>query len=410
MTEFDDCYHSCIENIYEKQFKCFPNPFITEDFILLNSSQTKLSFCNKSENISRIDTKVCDKKCTKSCSQVYHTMSLDNKYYLTNSNSKIKIKFKSSQEFHYKTEVKETFVLYLSDIGGLISLWFGLSVIDLSSLIKSLFGILKNYLLHIKVLHLDKIKLILDRLAIKIRVSLLFDRINAILLRINDFKWHLFFTVITIPILLYQIYELVDSYLQFSTEVSFDIISYRDSDDIIRYNHLPAITVCNDNKFEEILFNNRTKPVLSKAILMDKPVNYLNESNFNLQSTDPFIKDLILFHLNLLTNRYDSDFKNISKPDFKKRYQTLIDFLDVNDRQEFDENIQKFNNKSAFGLNKTNLEITLFKEDFICEFKEENIVLDQVLWQNLTDLPICNSLFPDTKNIVTVWKMFYSFL
>ena len=125
MTQFDDCYHSCIENIYEKQFKCFPNPFITEDFVLLNSSQTKLLFCNKSGNISRIDTKVCDKKCTKSCSQVYHTMSLDNKYYLTNSDSKIKIKFKSSQEFHYKTEIKVSFVLYLSNIGGLISLWFG---------------------------------------------------------------------------------------------------------------------------------------------------------------------------------------------------------------------------------------------------------------------------------------------
>ena len=409
MTEFDDCYHSCIESIYEKQFKCFPNPFITEDFVLLNSSQTKLSFCNKSENISQIDTKVCDKKCTKSCSQVYHTMSLDNKYYLTNSDSKIKIKFKSSQEFHYKTEIKETFVLYLSDIGGLISLWFGLSVIDLSSLIKSLFGKLKIYLMNIKIMHLEKIKLILNRLAIKIRVSLLFERINAIILRIHDFKWHLFFTVITIPILLYQLYELVDSYLQFSTEVSVDIISYRDSDDIIRYNHLPAITVCNDNIFEEILFNNKTRPALTKAILMAKPVNDFNESLFSLKSTDPFIKDQILFHLNLLKSRYmNYDFNNILK--HKHKYQTLIDFLDVNDRQEFDENIQKFNNKSAFGLNKTNLEINLYKKDFYCEINGEYILFDENL-RNTYDSRVIyyHNVFQTTKILSPFGKCFTYF-
>ena len=50
----------------------------------------------------------------------------------------------------------------------------------------------------------------------------------------------------------------MDSYLQFSTEVSVDIISYRDSDNNIALNVLPAITVCNDHIFRELLFNNET--------------------------------------------------------------------------------------------------------------------------------------------------------
>ena len=255
----------CIENIYEKQFKCFPNPFITEDFVLLNSSQTKLSFCNKKENISRIDTKVCDKKCTKSCSQVYHTMSLDNKYYLTNSDSKIKIKFKSSQEFHYKTEIKETFVLYLSSIGGLIGLWLGFAFIDLSSLIQKFLIGVKSYMVKFSKIYLDKIIKVIKLILLNININKYLQHFGKILNYLERFKWKLFLTLVTSPVLVYQIYELVDSYLQFSTEVSVEIISYRDSDNNIRYNVLPAITVCNDNIFEELLFNNRSKPAVLSA-------------------------------------------------------------------------------------------------------------------------------------------------
>ena len=75
-------------------------------------------------------------------------------------------------------------------------------------------------------------------------------------------KWRTVITIMTFPVLLYQIYELVDSYLQFSTEVSVDIISYRDSENNIRYNVLPAISVCNEIIIDEILSDNQTKQYL----------------------------------------------------------------------------------------------------------------------------------------------------
>ena len=388
MTEFDDCYYSCIENIYEKQFKCFPNPFITADFVLLNSSQTKLSFCNKSENISRIDSKVCDKKCTKSCSQVYHTMSLDNKYYLTNSDSKIKIKFKSSQEFHYETEIKETFVLYLSNIGGLIALWFGLSFIDLASLIKVAFGSIKVYIANFSNLHLDRLKQLLNLFAIKINIKLVLNRFNAILLRIQRLKWQMIITVITIPILLYQLYELVDSYLQFSTEVSVELIFYRDSDNNIRYNVLPAITVCTDHIFEELRFNQQLRPALTNAFIMNDDIGKFNNSTFKLKSFNSFNNDLALYYLNFYYHYRGFRFSS----------QLLIDFLDVNDRQELDENMQKYNNISVFGFNRTKHELYVYEDHFFCIIPRESIMLNESLITKITGSPYlglkCQTLSP----------------
>ena len=100
----------------------FSKPFHYRRFVLLNSSQTKLSFCNSTQNETKIDKTICDKMCLKDCSETYYTMSLDNKYYLTKSDSKILIKFKSSQDFTYVSEIKINLVDLFSNIGR--TLWF----------------------------------------------------------------------------------------------------------------------------------------------------------------------------------------------------------------------------------------------------------------------------------------------
>ena len=48
----------------------------------------------------------------------------------------IRIEFKISQEFHYNSDKKYSFVDFMSNIGGLIGLWFGMSFIDTSALIR----------------------------------------------------------------------------------------------------------------------------------------------------------------------------------------------------------------------------------------------------------------------------------
>ena len=62
----------------------------------------------------------------------------------------------------------------------------------------------------------------------------------------------------------------MDSYLQYSTEVSVEIISYRDSDNV-----LPAITVCNENTFGDYLFKNKMDEESSSRLVLNRKINTL---------------------------------------------------------------------------------------------------------------------------------------
>src|ERR1700712_379822 len=122
-----DCFESCFEDIYAKQ--CFPNPFTEENFILINSSQQSIRFCNKTESFAdiTIDEENCHNSCHRDCYQEYYSMSLDNHYYNLESDSIIRIKYKFSTVFHFTSEPEISFVIYLSNIGGLFGLWIGVS-------------------------------------------------------------------------------------------------------------------------------------------------------------------------------------------------------------------------------------------------------------------------------------------
>ena len=142
----------------------------------MNSSQNIPPICDSTQNQTKIKSDICLRICPKDCSQVYYTLSLDNKYYLWKTNSIISIKYKSIQEFQYIAENSETFVSYLSNIGGLISLWFGMSFVDLENIIKYLFSNIRFVLLH--KFQLDKIIKIIKSFMIKQFLTKLFQLIS----------------------------------------------------------------------------------------------------------------------------------------------------------------------------------------------------------------------------------------
>ena len=359
----------CIEELLAKE-KCIPNPFIAEDFVLLNSSQTKYSFCNSTQNYTKIDKTICDKKCIKDCSQTYYTMSLNNKYYLTKSDSKIKIKFKSSQDFRYECKVKIDFVTYLSNIGGLIALWFGLSFIDMSSFIKFIIVILKNKLSR---LNLQKLIEFFGEYYLKFKISSFFECLKGILVFIEKHDLRTFLILLSIPIFLNQIYELVDSYLQFSTEVSVEIISYRDSDNNIRYNQLPAITVCNDHIFEELLFNENIRPDILGTI--NDPVvqfryNYqeseIAKDTYN--SNDPFIRNV--------SNYYKYEYGYFKK--WLDEFDQFRPLIDVDNQEQFMQNSNLLSNKHLSGFNFTITEFNLY-ERIGCFINSDLIIFNDTI-------------------------------
>ena len=368
---------------------CIPNPFITEDFVVLNSSQTNLSFCNSTQNYTKIDKTICDQICIKDCSQTYYTMSLNNKYYLTKSDSKIQIKFKSSQDFLYECEVKIDFVTYLSNIGGLISLWFGLSFIDLSSLIESVLDYLKNKLSR---LNLQRIIEIFEKYYMKFIMNSLLINLKKLFSFIEKHNLRALLTLLSIPIFLYQNYELVDSYLQFWTIVSVHIIAYRDSDNNynIRYNALPAITVCNDNLFEELLFNEKIRPDFWHAMNARDFYSYQDDyeevykiKHNSYNSYDPYIRNLTDYFTYYGGFLYGTNY--------------FHDYLDVNNRSEFRHNALNFNNKNINGFNFTVTEYNFYEKIYECQLITDFII------KNNTLIKTMNAEEKDILNVCGKW-------
>ena len=163
ITDISDnfnCYTKCIENLYNKSFECLPNPYINEEFILMNASQTQYRICDHNMNTNYTEysviKKYCKEKCVKNCDQKYYSLELEDNTYSAQNDSKIRIEFKRSQEFHYKSDKKYSFVDFMSNIGGIVGLWFWMSFIDTSALIRLMLNII---LRRLKILYLRLPKL-----------------------------------------------------------------------------------------------------------------------------------------------------------------------------------------------------------------------------------------------------------
>src|SRR6201999_3580509 len=105
----------------------------------------------------------------------------------------------------YISSKKFLFVNYLSNIGGLISLWFGVSFIDSSALIRHILNSIKFII--ISYINIDLLR--------KLRRVL--TKIQTLIKMIMKLNWNKIIFIISLPIVCYQVYELIDKYLQFST-------------------------------------------------------------------------------------------------------------------------------------------------------------------------------------------------
>src|ERR1700761_9286803 len=163
-------------NQYLKDYNCLPNPIIYEDFVLINSSQTEHRICDRDMVFNKSEIN-CNDYCIKDCEEVYYLTRFENPLIYNSIETKIIIRDQKSVEFQYISQIKCSFIDYLSNIGGLFGLWVGLSFIDVFQSIKSLVIKTKIFLLvyiELKILarlyqkfkNLRKIKFLISELKI----------------------------------------------------------------------------------------------------------------------------------------------------------------------------------------------------------------------------------------------------
>ena len=347
-----------------ERHKCLPNPFASKTFKLLNSSQTEKRICDKNQSISEIESNYCQKFCLKDCNQIYFSTRFDNSLVLNISETNITINYENSVEFQYTSEPKYSFFDYLSNIGGLCGLWFGFSFIDMSEMIKAIIGRLR--ILIIYSINLHYIIQLAKRLNFIKFIMLNFRKIVSIL---EEVSWKLLISCITLPIILYQIWELTDSYLKYKTEVSVEWIPYRDSENRLKNESIPAITVCFEHIFQRILFDEKVKKGFHYSLRStEKPLsNIYNhyQKYFEITSNDTYkinIINYILEKYNRVPLLFDSKdqhaegFLGDISPRWnimEKTLETIFKYINVKDFEEYEEIQKQINDKTSNDFNET---------------------------------------------------------
>ena len=84
VKSFVNCVNTnCIEEKYIKQNQCLPNPFIYENFKLINSNQTEHRICDQKYKLISKSMKIIAKMiCIKECNEIYFSTRFDNSLVL----------------------------------------------------------------------------------------------------------------------------------------------------------------------------------------------------------------------------------------------------------------------------------------------------------------------------------------
>jgi len=255
----------------------------------MNASQTQYRICGNNNNTEySVNTDYCNDKCVKNCHEIYYSLELEDNTYSAQNDSKITIKHKISQEFHYKSEKKYSFVDYLSHMGGLIGLWFGMSFVDTSALIRLVLNSIRNIINYYM------------NIQLKLFILKIIQNINKLIKILLKYKLRKCMICLTLPIICYQIYILIDKYLSFSTQTSIEMIEYKEIDNKISLQSIPSITLCYENTFEDIFFDPYIRQyyitkLINKYIDPNSDVSK-SITNSTLDSTGKYIKRILQYY------------------------------------------------------------------------------------------------------------------
>jgi hypothetical protein len=263
------------------------------------------------------------KSCKKDCVEEYFSF-IDKNLEIPKEKEYVliyRIGARNLPEFQYIFEAKYSFIIYMSNIGGIVSLWFGLAVIDINIIIKRIFIIIKMYSIQYMrfdyLLQVMKTTRILKYLSKLVEFTILF--INGM----DSFNFKLMAKLICFPCFVYQVIELTNIYLDFSTIVSIELIPIVNKS-LISIENIPAMTICHENKLGKNFFSPEKLIEIENHIQkfnLNYSVNskiesteYLNETNkkilsfyeYLLRKTNPYLyKEILEFLIKYVQNLND---------------------------------------------------------------------------------------------------------
>ena len=239
---------------------------------------------------------------------------------------------------------------FMSNIGGLFGLWFGISFVDMTQVfIRLSINIKIFFLSHID---LNLILSVLSRFKFVIIIIHWMKKLKIYVDYIDKVNWQIVLQVLTLPIIIYQIWDLTDDYLKYPMDVSVEWFPYKDSNYRLSDESIPAITVCYEHIFKRILFD---------KIIQDSFFHNFNHSidikfdsiEEKIQTTDPYIRNLIIIYYNIMFHKLKDSYESeLKESEMKKLLKdSLLYYLDVNNKTEFIERQFRLNDKTFNDFN-----------------------------------------------------------
>ena len=260
--------HRCLQNINNDNNKQQSNK---ENYLLSPFIDIEYKFNDYSINKSD-ESHTNDKSCTLD----FYEIIIEKNFQKKDGDIRLKIPGTIYVDHKYTAFARMGLIDFLVNMGGLIGLWLGMSFIDMSEFIKLFIPMAKN-ILHL----LRKMKIF------RLTRDKIVKFINMLKKFIELIDWKRLFTILSIPLLLFQFYKSIEDYLKFSTDLSFEFIEYNRNETKYSLTDFPAITVCNEEIFEELFFDQQYMKVYNFSFELDS----LRKDLYALNILDYFIFD-----------------------------------------------------------------------------------------------------------------------
>ena len=152
--------------------------------------------------------------------------------------------------------------------------------------------------------------------------------------------------------------ELIEIYLQFSTEISVDSIKYRDLENKIPINLSPAVTFCFNYLYDKVLYEENNRKQL--AILNNKYISGSSKLEVmkNVKTDINLVRAVILQQFN---------HAHILGEDKKEAFYGILNsILNKNNEEEYEKILNELHNKNISGFDPTFTEFKFFASTILC--------------------------------------------
>ena len=321
-----------------------------------------------------IERKICEQKCPQNCYKTFYSLifqNISNLKYKYPRDSVLKISNKPIKNIHYQAEISVDLIQCFTDIGGLFGLYIGLSLVDLGDIAKKMFTKCITCMeIFLSVYCIEKLKIkskkIIKKLLIYLRLM-------------KKIPWKFIINIITTPILLLQLFYLVNEYFHYPTvqDTEFPLLETNVSINNkrrISAKEFPAISLCHSVDFHVALFNTSMDSLLTEVLDLINDVNitlidhnegmrrlknsitraYKMRNILNNMIEGKWKRYILLDHFFDIEYVLDTDYEEYPQHiHFRFLVETFIKYIVANSLDEFEYNMEHITDIDRYGLNGT---------------------------------------------------------